>query len=45
MSAGAVKDVGISSVTFWTEPVKWIKGSEDLNAALDAIDKSFPKAK
>jgi alpha-glucoside transport system substrate-binding protein len=35
----------VGAGTFWTEPVKWIKGSEDLNAALDAIDKSFPKTK
>jgi alpha-glucoside transport system substrate-binding protein len=35
----------VGAGTFWTEPVKWIKGSEDLNAALDAIDKSFPAAK
>ncbi len=33
----------VGAGTFWTEPVKWISGQEDLNAALDNIDASFPK--
>lgn len=34
----------VGAGTFWTEPVKWISGQEDLTAALDNIDKSWPKS-
>jgi alpha-glucoside transport system substrate-binding protein len=33
----------VGAGTFWTEPVKWISGQEDLDAALKNIDASFPK--
>lgn len=33
----------VGAGTFWTEPVKWISGSEDLDTALNNIDASFPK--
>ncbi len=34
----------VGAGTFWTEPVKWINGQQDLTQALDNIDASFPKA-
>jgi alpha-glucoside transport system substrate-binding protein len=34
----------VGAGTFWTEPVKWISGQQDLAATLTAIDKSYPKA-
>ncbi|MDQ6895684.1 MAG: ABC transporter substrate-binding protein [Actinomycetota bacterium] len=34
----------VGAGTFWTEPVKWISGQEDLNTALNNIDSSFPKS-
>ncbi len=34
----------VGAGTFWTEPVKWISGQEDLTTALNNIDASFPKA-
>jgi alpha-glucoside transport system substrate-binding protein len=34
----------VGAGTFWTEPVKWISGQEDLDTALNNIDASFPKA-
>ena len=34
----------VGAGTFWTEPVKWISGQEDLTAALNNIDKSWPKS-
>ncbi len=33
----------VGAGTFWTEPVKWINGQQDLTQALDNIDASFPK--
>jgi alpha-glucoside transport system substrate-binding protein len=33
----------VGAGTFWTEPVKWISGQEDLDTALKNIDASFPK--
>ena len=29
--------------TFWTEPVKWLSGQQDLDTTLNNIDDSFPK--
>ncbi|GAA2033595.1 ABC transporter substrate-binding protein [Terrabacter terrae] len=34
----------VGAGTFWTEPVKWLSGQQDLNATLDNIDASFPKS-
>jgi len=34
----------VGAGTFWTEPVKWISGQQDLDTTLNAIDASFPKA-
>lgn len=34
----------VGAGTFWTEPVKWISGQQDLDATLKNIDDSFPKA-
>ena len=33
----------VGSGTFWTEPVKWISGQQDLDTTLNNIDASFPK--
>ena len=33
----------VGAGTFWTEPVKWISGQQDLNTTLTNIDDSFPK--
>ncbi|GAA2482287.1 ABC transporter substrate-binding protein [Terrabacter carboxydivorans] len=33
----------VGAGTFWTEPVKWLSGQQDLNTTLDNIDASFPK--
>jgi len=33
----------VGNGTFWTEPVKWISGQQDLNTTLNNIDASFPK--
>lgn len=33
----------VGAGTFWTEPVKWISGQQDLDATLKRIDTSFPK--
>ena len=34
----------VGAGTFWTEPVKWISGQQDLDATLKNIDDSFPAA-
>jgi alpha-glucoside transport system substrate-binding protein len=34
----------VGAGTFWTEPVKWLSGQEDLDTALNKIDASFPKS-
>jgi alpha-glucoside transport system substrate-binding protein len=34
----------VGAGTFWTEPVKWISGQQDLDTTLNNIDNSFPKA-
>ena len=34
----------VGAGTFWTEPTKWISGQESLDAALTAIDASYPKS-
>ncbi|MDQ2782897.1 MAG: extracellular solute-binding protein [Actinomycetota bacterium] len=34
----------VGAGTFWTEPVKWISGQQDLDTTLNNIDASFPKA-
>lgn len=34
----------VGAGTFWTEPVKWISGQQDLTATLKAIDDSYSKA-
>jgi alpha-glucoside transport system substrate-binding protein len=34
----------VGAGTFWTEPVKWINGQQDLDTTLNNIDNSFPKA-
>ena len=34
----------VGAGTFWTEPVKWLTGGQDLNTTLDNIDASFPKS-
>ena len=33
----------VGAGTFWTEPVKWLSGQQDLDATLEKIDASFPK--
>lgn len=33
----------VGAGTFWTEPVKWLSGQQDLTTTLDNIDASFPK--
>jgi alpha-glucoside transport system substrate-binding protein len=33
----------VGAGTFWTEPVKWISGQQDLDTTLNNIDDSFPK--
>jgi alpha-glucoside transport system substrate-binding protein len=33
----------VGAGTFWTEPVKWISGQQDLDTTLNNIDASFPK--
>ncbi|HRW18006.1 MAG TPA: extracellular solute-binding protein [Dermatophilaceae bacterium] len=32
----------VGAGTFWTEPIKWISGSQDLNTTLTNIDNSWP---
>lgn len=34
----------VGAGTFWTEPVKWLAGQQDLDATLTTIDESFAKA-
>ncbi|MGA8977808.1 MAG: extracellular solute-binding protein [Pedococcus sp.] len=34
----------VGAGTFWTQPVAWISGQEDLKSALGKIDASFPKS-
>ena len=34
----------VGAGTFWTEPVKWLNGQEDLDTMLANIDKSYPAA-
>jgi alpha-glucoside transport system substrate-binding protein len=34
----------VGAGTFWTEPVKWISGQQDLDTTLNNIDDSFPKS-
>jgi alpha-glucoside transport system substrate-binding protein len=34
----------VGAGTFWTEPVKWISGQQDLDTTLNNIDASFPKS-
>ena len=34
----------VGAGTFWTEPVKWLSGQQDLDTTLNNIDASFPKA-
>ena len=34
----------VGAGTFWTEPVKWLNGQQDLDTTLNNIDNSFPKA-
>jgi alpha-glucoside transport system substrate-binding protein len=33
----------VGAGSFWTEPVKWLSGQQDLNTTLNNIDASFPK--
>jgi alpha-glucoside transport system substrate-binding protein len=33
----------VGAGTFWTEPVKWLSGQQDLDTTLNNIDDSFPK--
>ncbi|GAA2503590.1 ABC transporter substrate-binding protein [Terrabacter carboxydivorans] len=33
----------VGAGTFWTEPVKWLSGQQDLDTTLNNIDASFPK--
>ena len=33
----------VGAGTFWTEPVKWISGQQDLDTTLNNIDNSFPR--
>ena len=34
----------VGAGSFWTEPIKWISGQQDLDTTLNNIDASFPKA-
>ncbi len=34
----------VGAGTFWTEPIKWLSGQQDLDTTLNAIDASFPKS-
>ncbi|MCU1538015.1 MAG: hypothetical protein JWP82_2366 [Humibacillus sp.] len=34
----------VGAGTFWTEPVKWLSGQQDLETTLNNIDESFPKS-
>ncbi len=34
----------VGAGTFWTEPIKWISGSQDLETTLNNIDNSWPKS-
>ncbi len=34
----------VGAGTFWTEPIKWINGSQDLETTLTRIDESWPKS-
>jgi alpha-glucoside transport system substrate-binding protein len=34
----------VGAGTFWTEPIKWINGSQDLDTTLSNIDASWPKS-
>jgi alpha-glucoside transport system substrate-binding protein len=34
----------VGAGTFWTEPIKWISGTQDLDVTLNNIDASWPKA-
>ncbi|MFC7596594.1 ABC transporter substrate-binding protein [Terrabacter sp. GCM10028922] len=34
----------VGAGTFWTEPVKWLSGQQDLDTTLNNIDDSFPKS-
>ena len=34
----------VGNGTFWTEPVKWLSGQQDLHTTLTNIDQSYPKA-
>ncbi len=34
----------VGAGTFWTEPVKWLSGQQDLDTTLNNIDASFPPA-
>jgi alpha-glucoside transport system substrate-binding protein len=34
----------VGAGTFWTEPVKWLNGQQDLNTTLKNIDDSWPKS-
>ena len=33
----------VGAGTFWTEPIKWVAGQQDLDTTLNNIDNSFPK--
>jgi alpha-glucoside transport system substrate-binding protein len=33
----------VGAGTFWTQPVKWLSGQQDLDTTLNNIDESFPK--
>lgn len=33
----------VGAGTFWTEPVKWLSGQQDLDTTLNNLDDSFPK--
>lgn len=34
----------VGAGTFWSEPIKWISGQQDLDTTLNNIDDSFPKS-
>lgn len=34
----------VGAGTFWSEPVKWLSGQQDLDTTLNNIDDSFPKS-
>jgi alpha-glucoside transport system substrate-binding protein len=34
----------VGAGTFWTEPVKWLSGQQELDETLEKIDASFPKS-